>query len=676
MQPRHCQLVACAVVLLEIGCGSGPGSGDDAPQPDAGPRCESVCFRWLPDEPLPTPGQPVKFVYNECNPGGLEPSVCPVGFACGGSETFTTEYWSTATPVCAPINDAPHVLDLDLAQPPIPPGALDVSLALTLNGGDWPDGSSELRRAGTFRVASRQDPSRTWTFDLPSRGRSLDLALPPDTYDVQVTIDDPRALYYPAQTRRGELEVVAAGSHVLPFEATLATVTVRLDGDLRVPAGPHALSLLLTRDGGGYKYVSFTQGTDAISRAVLRPGTYRRMVFSGSPDDSLYPSGVLPLDGEVALPSGPVEIEVDVPTILTSGTVTVDGADLPASASSGRVAFQWTFYTGYAKVSTTRPASFRKRMFPVTYDVFYDSTSSTMAGIPSGVVQVQKDWVAAATLPIATTTIDVTGSVTLNGAALPAGAGGLIRYGSTDIPLGSAAGGGHTGRIFAGNHDVWIQGDGDPLPSFAVPVRVQWPATAAAQTWPVNAHALTVTMTHNGQSLPTAANGYQRGRLQLRATLLDRSMYTDIVGPALGALQGSVVVPDGTWIVQYLHSETEYTGTPFGTFQIGQAQVSGSAKAVDFDLRSVRVSGKVTVGGAALADVTYPYLRGSLKFDGSPYGFGGGAALPEFSTTGPATYSTRFVPGVYDVIYSCPVVDCPDRGLPSQVYVHRALRIR
>ncbi len=48
----------------------------------------------------------------------------------------------------------------------IPPGALDVRL--TLNGDAWPDGSTALARAGTFRATSRRDPLSTWTFDLPA----------------------------------------------------------------------------------------------------------------------------------------------------------------------------------------------------------------------------------------------------------------------------------------------------------------------------------------------------------------------------------------------------------------------------------------------------------------------------------------------------------------------------
>jgi hypothetical protein len=355
--------------------------------------------------------------------------------------------------------------------------------------------------------------------------------------------------------------------------------------------------------------------------------------------------------------------------------VTVDGADLPASAFSGRVSFEGDGFTSHAKVSTTRPARFSKRLFPGTYDVLYDSTIASLPGIPRGVVQARSAWAAAASLPIAATTINVTGSVTLNGAALPAGAGGFVRYGSTDIPLGSAAGGGYTGRIFTGTHDVSIRGNGSPLPGFDVPVRAQWPATTAAQTWQVNAHALTVTMTHNGQPPPAAANGYERGTLTLEGVLLGRAMMASLTPPASGALQVSAVVPDGTWTLKYSHAFASYTGTPLGSFAIGQAQVSGGAQSVTRDLHSVWVSGEVTLRGAALPGVVDPADRGSLGFSGAFYGSGGNGWLPAFGATGPAAYGTWLGPGVYDVYYYCQAAACRTRGLPTWVSVYRALRV-
>lgn len=675
------RLLAGVVVVLAAGCGSGEGDdgGDDIFDPGGGARCEAVCFRWLPDAPPPlppVPGEPAAFVYDECNPYGLRPGRCPAGFACGGSETFSTDTQRVTTPVCSPAGAAPHVVDIDLAPAPTPPSALAVSLALTLNGAAWPDGRAALERAGTFRVISQRDPLQTWTFDLPSQGRSLDIALPPDTYDVQVSIDDYQGLHYPPQTRRGTLVVNAAGAHVMPFEATLAAFAVRLDASQVgiLPTG-HSLTLRLDRIEGGFASRTFIEGQAASGTIVLRPGTYRRTITTTSPDDSMFPAGTVMLAGETALPGGPAELSVDAATILTSGGVTVDGADLPASSSSGRVSFAGNGGTSYANVSATRPARFSKRLFAGTYDVSYDSTLASLTGIPRGVVQVRSAWAAAASLPIAATTINVAGSVTLNGAPLPAGAGGFVRYGSTDIPLGSAAGGGYTGKIFTGTHDVSIRGTGNPLPGFDVPVRAQWPATTAAQTWPVNAHALTVTMTHNGQPPPAAATGYERGNLIFEGVLLGRSMMASLTPPASGALQVSAVVPDGTWTLKYGHVFASYTGTPLGTFPIGQAQVSGGAQSVTRDLHSVWVSGEVTLRGAALPGGGDLTDRGSLSFSGAFYGSGGNGGLPAFAATGPAAYGIWLVPGVYDVYYYCQTAGCRTRALPTWAAVYRALRV-
>jgi len=682
MQRMNRRWLSGVVVALAVGCGGGSSGGDDDGTPDGGTGCKTVCFRWSEDDPPPpAEGQPVKVVYDECNPFGLRSGVCPQGFTCGGTETFQTAMRSVMTPVCSPAGAAPYVLDLDLAPAPIPPDAVAVSLALTLNDGAWPDASATQTSAGMFRATSQRDPLLTWTFDIPSRGQSLDFSLPPDTYDVQVTLGDYQGLHYPAQTRRGVLEVIAAGEHVLPFEATLASIEVRLDG---APVGAvttaHVVTIQLTRVDGTSTSRSFGEGDRASAMFVLRPGTYRRTLLTQSPEYSTFPSGVVKLAGEVSLSPGPVDLPIDAATVLTTGTVSVDGADLPVSVSGGRVSFAAAGYiSSRAQISATRPASFRKRLFVGTYDVFYDSTTASLTGIPRGIVQVRDDWAATASLPIAATTLGVTGSVTLNGAALPAGAGGTVSFGSsfgsTTFPLSSAAGGSYTGRIFAGTYNVSIRGTGNPLPDFDVPVGTQWVATTAAQTWQIDAHPLTVTMTQNGQPPPAATTDFERGSLTLEGVLVGRSTLASLTAPASGAMQVSAVVPDGTWTLRYAHIFNSYTGTPLGNFPLGQVQISGGAQAVTRDLRSVWVSGQVLLRGAALPDVVDPRDRGIVSISGLFYGFGGDGGLPRFPATGPAAYGTWLVPGVYDLYYYCINAGCRTRSLPEYVPVYRALRV-
>src|SRR5690349_5187955 len=272
------------VLLCVVGCGpSGsddvPGGDDIADGPDAGPPCETVCFRWLPEEPPPpepVPGEPVAIEYGECNPYGLRPGVCPEGFDCGDDETFETATLSVTTPVCSPGGAAPHVVDVGLAPAPLAADAIDVSLALALNGGAWPDGSADLPRAGTFRVISQRDPELSWIFDIPSDQQTLELSLPVDTYDVEVNIEDYQGRHYPPQFRRGELEVIDAGAHVVPFQAAIASFAVRLDG---APVGPlaagHGATVQLTRVEGGFTWRSFAAGETPAGTIVLVPGDYR-----------------------------------------------------------------------------------------------------------------------------------------------------------------------------------------------------------------------------------------------------------------------------------------------------------------------------------------------------------------------------------------------------------------
>jgi hypothetical protein len=182
-------------------------------------------------------------------------------------------------------------------------------------------------------------------------------------------------------------------------------------------------------------------------------------------------------------------------------------------------------------------------------------------------------------------------------------------------------------------------------------------------------------MTHNGQVPAASVNAYERGYLFLKGTLLGVGMLELLQVPASGPMQGSAVVPDGMWTIEYSHTATAYTGTPLGQFPIGTAQVSGSAQSVTRNLASVWVSGTVTLDGATLPVVSDPEDRGGIGFYSSFYGGGGSGWLPPFDPSGPADYGVWMVPGVYDVTYFCQTDACPSRGLPGYVSVYRAVRI-
>jgi hypothetical protein len=142
-----------------------------------------------------------------------------------------------------------------------------------------------------------------------------------------------------------------------------------------------------------------------------------------------------------------------------------------------------------------------------------------------------------------------------------------------------------------------------------------------------------------------------------------------------GPIQATLLVPDGRWTATYYHASGAYDATPFGVYNLGTVDVAGADLTRPFDMTSILVTGAITRAGALLPPASTPPERGLVYLLGSTYG--GSFAMPApLPASGPATFSVRLVPGVYDLAYVCNAESCAARGLRFWTYVHQALRLQ
>ena len=230
-------------------------------------------------------------------------------------------------------------------------------------------------------------------------------------------------------------------------------------------------------------------GTDAVGLFLQTPGfdsasiapqlgTYTASVIPGTYD--LYFRGYGGVSGVndyrtyllqpgLVLASTPLTLNMDVPMTTVTGTITVNGAQVPSTAGMGRLVLQnattsWPFAPTTSDPFSSKPAgAYTTTAIPGTYDLYYKVItpgpgvpSNAFAKLASGIVIAGS----AQTLDIDIPATVVTGTITVNGAQVDKsmGTGGLhlrtaagddALVGTTDIA------GAYSQLVVAGSYDLY-----------------------------------------------------------------------------------------------------------------------------------------------------------------------------------------------------------------------------
>jgi hypothetical protein len=343
--------------------------------------------------------------------------------------------------------------------------------------------------------------------------------------------------------------------------------------------------------------------------------------------------------------------DIDLRATTVSGTLTVNGVSVTDATTKGGGNFFLRNAGDSALIGgTTGP--FSALVFPGTYDLYYSQATpgpavptNTLAKIQSGIV------VGATPLSLSANVAGtkVSGTVTVNGAAVNGaakGAGSLRLVNdagdAADLTVTSPTGGSYSALVVPGTYDLYygVTSDGTAVPSNAS-AKIQGGIVVGASPLSLDvdvpASTVSITITFNG----AAATGSQaQGTLTLRDAAGDAAQIATY-SPSTGAYSGRVV--PGTYDLYWAGVGSNAPSNTSVRIQSGVV-VGTSALSLKVDVPATTVSGTATVNGAARSDfgtgITVLTLRGVA-----------GDTVP-LSLTSTGSYSTRVVPGSYDLYYS------------------------
>lgn len=630
------------VVLAVAGCG---GDATHGTPPDGGTPCLTVCWAPAARQVTSTTPPPITDItVTDCNILGLAPKTCPTGFACTGSETlpYTADHTYTRA-LCEPSRTPIAPLVFDLPATAQPQGAVRVEVDLTLNGGAWPT-SPTPGSAGVISLTPRRGGAAI-VQNLPTDASTLALDLAPGDYDTFVAVGSPLdASRYPPVTISGVLTVVAAGSVHLDFAGQPVTYALRLDGAGFPPLGSQD-SMTLTLRGGHGQLVILPRNGPATAPSgvlVLEPDSYRVTLDTSSfASPPTFPMGTAVLADPLVVTAAQTRT-FDVTTFPIAGAVRIDGADLPADVRA-------TLRFGANSFAATgAPARYQGRIYAGSYDVVLDTSASRSPAVPSGTIRVVPGFTAGpSTLDAVATTTTFTGAVTLNGATPPAaslrGALALAAPGASQfVSLPTAGPATWDTRIYTGTYAVSLTAS-RVFPNEDVVLEPGLVATApVARSYNVDAGTVNLVVLDEASQPVDATTS--RGTFHLRRA--GSPQVAAGFAPSTGPVATSLVVEPGTWSVSFT-TGSSYAGLPIGTAALGDVTVTaGSTTAMTFSAHATTLSGEVRRDGQPLPPAQPGTSRGAIDLANI-------GATVDLPASGPATFSFRVFPGVYDLGLQC-----------------------
>ncbi|HEY8924822.1 MAG TPA: hypothetical protein VIU64_10615, partial [Polyangia bacterium] len=386
------------------------------------------------------------------------------------------------------------------------------------------------------------------------------------------------------------------------------------------------------------------------------PGTYD-LVYSAVSAQASVPFNTLNiLSTKVTVANGASSVvDIDVPMVTVSGTVTVGGRAAATSAGLGSVVLRRDPQGDEVPLLVGQGGTLTARAIPGTYDVYYRAATAPAADAPRNRNLVVKTGVTLAMSGTTSLDLDIP-SVPVGGRIAIGGVAGdksqdagilVLRNASGDqVELGPIATGSYSVRAAPGTYDVYYQTN----------------QTKVTEPRNTNARALTgVTITPDGPNT-----------LDIDVPL------ADVTG--LLTINGASVTSESEDVILFLENpetadQVILSPTSFGSFAakvvagrydiVYRGAANGKASTlVPRNKRAILRRG-VTINGPALTsiDVDLPSvpLTGSLAMDGAANAQSEGSFLlqgaadpddvVDLGTVSQGHYALRLVPGTYDVVY-------------------------
>jgi hypothetical protein len=405
-------------------------------------------------------------------------------------------------------------------------------------------------------------------------------------------------------------------------------------------------------------------------------------------------------DGGVTAPNDPAacgipltaagSLDLDVPTVRLTGTITLNGGPLPAAAQSPQILLRrpdaeeggLVIDLGRAQANGGR---YDVRVLPGSYELRYHYGACSATAYPcQQEVSLRGLSIASdGALDIDLDPIRLTGRVTLDGSPLPSASytRGTARLRGSDGSEGvlaelDQATSGYEARVFRGTYDLrYDNGDaylactGDPFPCQQdAPWRSSLMLSASgALDLDLPTIRLSGRLTLDSAAPPSGGDGVfvaVRGEGASLGVLARFANGTSYVGRVL----------PGTYDLLYdnTFAATDCTGNPYPcqSLALVRAGVSLHASgALDLDVRTLRITGRVTLNGQALPSSAYG--RGQLLLRGADDSTG---QLVDLDVATGGAYDVHLLAGSYDILYDQPATWTSCTGSPYPCQLRTRLR--
>jgi uncharacterized Zn-binding protein involved in type VI secretion len=543
----------------------------------------------------------------------------------------------------------------DAAPPPLPDCALSltssgnlnidiptvaISGKVTLDGKALPAGGSgprlHLKLAGSTS-AEQEGGALVDLDDARASGGSYAVRVIPGTYDIRYSYTSCSQDAFPCQQGHTVKSGVALKTDGV-LDIDLRTIAIsgetRIDGN-SLPGVWGAAKMQLRSssgdDGSTGTLIRKSEGVGGKDRYQTRlfAGSYD-LIYHGDSGNGACPDSVLPCQqgtlfkASLALKSDGI-YDVELKTVRVTGTVTLDGSKLPGGGygSGPTLMLRGTDGTTGTLARLGKGSTYAARVLPGSYDVVYHTSPGASCAdafpCPSGVVlkrnvALTQDGV----LDLDLKTIKVTGKITLDQGKLPAassypelylsdGAGAEGRVAS--LKQAQQAGGGYEARLFAGVYDLLYRAGGCSDSSGPYPCQQDVALKAGlslSQSGVLDVDLVTVTVTGevtlDGKPPPASPTSptitLRSGRSSGTLARLDQ-----------GGGYTAHLFPGSYAVLYHGHAGAQCDRNPYPCQQgvvIREAVKLQSPGVLDLDLKTIKVTGKVTLDGKP-----YPGVPGS-----------------------------------------------------------------
>jgi hypothetical protein len=429
--------------------------------------------------------------------------------------------------------------------------------------------------------------------------------------------------------------------------------TIKINGARPPSAGGWASLSLRTAAGDRATIAQTLSGSDIYFTSVV-PGSYDLYYVVQSEGTGVPSNSLAKLRGGIVVSAAQqLTLDIDVPATTLSGRITVNGATGPSgnrtlylrNASGDKAQLVWM----------TPAATYSTMVIPGSYDLYF-ADASDMPTNPNNTAGKLRTGIVVGPGPQQTLDIDipattVSGTTTVNGAAVPRASGyGWFRLRNAEGDSATLAGtfdATYSTLIMPGTYDLYydlqLGNTGAGVPWNAI-VKLQ--SGIAVGTTPLTldialaAPTVSGTITVNGAQV-SQAMGFGNLRLVSAAGDSLTLASTSTVGT-----YSRLVVP-GTYDLYYALSTLAGAagpGVPSNTQALLRTGivVGSGPLALDIDVRATAVSGTITVAGA----VPSSDGAGSLILRNAA-----GADAVIGTTANAGAYTRLVVPGTYDLYY-------------------------